>query len=193
MKLVKRLDVLGLTLNQPVGERAQLSGAGPDLQPFTVVVVFDLDVGHHDGQHLLVHVNPRDLVRYRYLLVGAESVPPRITQGRELSLFHRRSTTLNYSVNHARSGSNNCSASIAPWLISISPLPAQHRHSAQSPRFSCPFAGLQAQPQPVAEIVPASQPTNPFHDNNLAAFCDRSRSTGFGPRYRPRHRLPATD
>jgi hypothetical protein len=38
-----------------------------------------------DGQHLLVHVNPREVVRHRPLLVGAESVPRRITQGRELS------------------------------------------------------------------------------------------------------------
>jgi hypothetical protein len=33
-------------------------------------------------------------------------------------------TTLNHSVNHARSGSNSCSASLAPWLIATSPLPA---------------------------------------------------------------------
>ena len=52
-------------------------------------------------------------------------MPPRITQGRELSpALSKDATTLNYSVNHARSGSNSCSASIAPWLISISPLPA---------------------------------------------------------------------
>jgi hypothetical protein len=65
-------------------------------------------------------------------------------------------TTLNYSFNHARSGSNSCSASLAPWLISISPLP--HRHSVQPRRFSFSFAGLQAQPQPVAEIVPCGEP-----------------------------------
>ena len=78
-------DFLDLALDQPVGERAQLAGVGPDLQPFKVEVAFDLDVGHHDGQHLLVHVNPRDPVRHRPLLVGAESVPRRISQGRELS------------------------------------------------------------------------------------------------------------
>ena len=36
----------------------------------------------------------------------------------------QNAATLNYSVNHARSGSNSCSASMAPWLISTSPLPA---------------------------------------------------------------------
>src|SRR4029450_4742502 len=66
-------------------------------------------------------------------------------------------TTLNYSVNHARSGSNSCSASIAPWLISISPLPAPT--FCPIPRFSFPFAGLQAQPQAVAKLVPDSPPT----------------------------------
>ena len=96
-------DFLDLTLNQPVGERAQLGGAGPDLQPFKVVVTFDLDVGHHDGQHLLVHVNPRDLVRHRPLLVGAESVPPHITQGRELSpaLGQARRRSIIRSITHA--------------------------------------------------------------------------------------------
>jgi hypothetical protein len=59
--------------------------AGPDLQSFEVDVTLDLDVGHRDGQHLLVHVDSRDLVRHRPLLVGAESVPRRINQGRELS------------------------------------------------------------------------------------------------------------
>ena len=35
-------------------------------------------------------------------------------------------------------------------------------------RFSCPFAGLQAQSQPVAEIVPNTQPRNlPCVFNNL--------------------------
>ena len=33
-----------------------------------------------------------------------------------------------------------------------------HAHSVQSRRFSFPFAGLQAQPHPVAEIVPDTQP-----------------------------------
>ena len=92
-------------------------GAGPDLLAFKVVVAVDLDVGHHDGQHLLVHVNSRDSVRHRPLLAGAESVPRRISQGRGLSpALTRGATTPNYSVNHARSGSNSCSASMAPWL-----------------------------------------------------------------------------
>jgi hypothetical protein len=102
--------------------------AGSHLQMLEAVLGIEFDVGDGDGQHLLVHVNPRDVVRHRPLLVGAESVPRRIIQGRELSLV-RKPTTVNYSVNHARSGSNSCSASLAPWLISISPLPAAILHS----------------------------------------------------------------
>jgi hypothetical protein len=42
-------------------------------------------------------------------------VPHRISQGRELSpISAKHRTTLNYSINHARSGSNSCSASMAP-------------------------------------------------------------------------------
>jgi hypothetical protein len=115
--------LLDIALDEPISKRAQLDGAGPDLQAFEVVGTLDLDVSHRDGQHLLVHVNPRDVVRHWPLLVGAESVPRRINQGRELSPGEN-TATLNYSVNHARSGSNSCSASIAPWLISTSPLPA---------------------------------------------------------------------
>src|SRR6185436_16988294 len=91
---------------------------------FKVEVTLDLDVSHRDGQHLLVHVNPGDVVRHRPLLVGAESVPRRINQGREVSP-RENTATLNYSVNHARSGSNSCSASLAPCLISTSRLPAR--------------------------------------------------------------------
>ena len=76
---------LDLALDEPLSKRAQLDGAGPDLEPFEMVVTLDLDVSHRDGQHLLVHVDSRDLVRHRPLLVGAESVPRRINQGRELS------------------------------------------------------------------------------------------------------------
>ena len=116
-------DFLDLVFDQPVGQATELDRRRADLLALEVEVVVDLDVGHRDGQHLLVDVYSRNPVRHRPLLVGAESVPRRISQGRELSP-RENTTTLNYSVNHARSGSNSCSASIAPWLISTSPLPA---------------------------------------------------------------------
>jgi hypothetical protein len=110
--------------DQPVGQATELDRRGANLLTFELEVAVDFDVGDRDGQHLLVDVYPRDPVRHRPLLVGAESVPRRINQGRELSP-RKNTATLNYSVNHARSGSNSCSASLAPWLISTSPLPAR--------------------------------------------------------------------
>ncbi len=61
-------DVLDLALDQPVGQAAQIGRRRPDLLALEVRVAVDLDVGHHDGQHLLVHVNSRDPVRHRSLL-----------------------------------------------------------------------------------------------------------------------------
>jgi hypothetical protein len=78
-------DFLDLLLDQPVGHSAQISRRRPDLLALEVEVAVDLDVGHHDRQHLLVDVNTRDPVRHRSLLGRAESVPRRISQGRGLS------------------------------------------------------------------------------------------------------------
>ena len=78
-------DFFDLVLDEPVGQRAQVGRRGADLLALEVEVAVDLDVGHHDRQHLLVDVNSRDPVRHRPLLGGAESVPRRISQGRELS------------------------------------------------------------------------------------------------------------
>jgi hypothetical protein len=87
--------------------------------------------------------------------VGAESVPRRINQGRELSpgkkhgdaqLFGQSRTLrikqlLGLTCAMANLDLAAPSAAILPKL-----------------RFSCSFAGLQAQLQPVAEIVPNTQP-----------------------------------
>src|SRR5262249_22864560 len=75
-------DFLDLALHEPVGERPQLRWAGPDLLAFEVVLPVDLDVGHDDGQHLLVHVDSRDVVRHRaFAWWGAESVPRCVYSG----------------------------------------------------------------------------------------------------------------
>jgi len=116
-------DFIDLVFDQPVGQATEVDRRRADLLTFEQEVTVDFDVGHRDGRHLLVDVYSRDPVRHRPLLVGAESVPRRINQGRELSP-RENAATLNYSVNHARSGSNSCSASLTPWLISTSPLPA---------------------------------------------------------------------
>jgi len=72
-------------LDEPISQLAQVRWGGPDLLAFKLVVAVDLNVGHHHRQHLFVDVNSGDPVRHRSLLGGAESVPRRINQGRELS------------------------------------------------------------------------------------------------------------
>ena len=99
---------------------------------------------------------------------------PAIRYGIGLSLWERRAclvaslrvasyrrsrgtrTTLNYSVNHARSGSNSCSASLAPWLISISPLPAPP--FCPIARFSFSFAGLRPSRNQLRKSSSAARP-----------------------------------
>ena len=96
-------DFLDVLLDQPVGQAAQIGRRRPDLLAVEVKVAVDLDVGHDDRQHLLVDVNSRDPVRHRPLLVGAESVPRRISQGRELSsaLSEARRRSIIRSITHA--------------------------------------------------------------------------------------------
>lgn len=87
-------------------------------------------------------------------------MPRRISQGRGLSSAVRDdSTTPNYSVNHARSGSDSCSALTAPLVSSISPL-----HAAAIvalPRIFMTFRGLKAQSDPVAKLVQCGEPFSP--------------------------------
>ena len=78
-------DFLDVVLDEPVGQATQIGWRRTDILTLEVAVAVDLDVGHHDRQHLLVDVNSRDPVRHALLLWGAESVPRRIIQGRELS------------------------------------------------------------------------------------------------------------
>ncbi len=86
---------------------------------------------------------------------AAESVPHRTSQGRRLSSVARtqrrpiirQSRTLRITQLLGL----DCS-----WFISIPPLPALH--SVQSQRSSFLFAGLEARPHPVAEIVQCGEP-----------------------------------
>ena len=84
----------------------------------------------------------------------------------------RNATTLNYSVNHARSGSNSCSASTG----SMANLDLAAPSAAILPiaTIFILFRGPQAQPQPVAEIVPNTQPRNSpcvFNDLQHRVIC----------------------
>ena len=64
-------DFLDFVLDQPVGQSAQIRRRRADLLAFEVKVPVDLDVGHHNRQHLLVDVNSRDPVRHRSLPRGS--------------------------------------------------------------------------------------------------------------------------
>ena len=103
----------------------QIGRRRADLLALEVEVAVDLDVGHHDRQHLLVHVNSRDPVRHRSLLGRAESVPRRISQGRGLSSVpsgaQRR--PIIRSITHAPDQTVARPRRLH-WLTSISPLPA---------------------------------------------------------------------
>jgi hypothetical protein len=149
-------NFLNLALDQPVSQTMQVERRCAGLLAFEAEVAVDFNVGHHDRQHLLVDVNSCDPVGHRLLL--GERRACLVTSLRVASYRGplKVPTTLNHSVNHARSGSNSCSASLAPWLIPTSPLPG--RHSALPPIFIA-FRGLKAQLQPVAEIVQCGEPT----------------------------------
>jgi hypothetical protein len=93
------------------------------------------------------------------LLGGAESVPRHINQGRELSVGLLGLPTLNHSGNHARSGSNSCSASRAPLVGSISPFPRDYYAHAD---FHCVSGatGLLEQLR-----IPSLAPSQLIHDD----------------------------
>jgi hypothetical protein len=78
-------DFLDLVLDEPVGEATQVGRRRAGLLALEVELAIDLDVGHDDREHLLVDIDSCDSVRHRLLLLGAESMPRRIIQGRELS------------------------------------------------------------------------------------------------------------
>ena len=117
-------DFLDLVLDQPVGQATQIGRRRADLLTHEVEVAVDLDVGHHDRQHLLVDVNSRDLVRHRSLLGSGERASSHQSGSRAIEEeLTRAHTMLNYSLNHAHSGPHSWSASTAPLVGSISPPP----------------------------------------------------------------------
>src|SRR5712691_3818216 len=92
---------------------------GAELAPLKLVLAFAFDVGHNHGQHLFVNVNSRYSVSHTLPPGGSEKrAATYINQGRVLSpLSPREETTPNYSLNHARSGSDKPSASTYPLPV----------------------------------------------------------------------------
>jgi hypothetical protein len=137
-------DFLDLAFNEPVRERAQFRGARPHFQTLEAVIVIDFDVRHDDGQHLLVDVNSRDLVRHRPLLGGAESVPCRISQGRELSPALTKRSNDAQLFDQSRTLRIKQLLGLDGSTGSIRSHRSRQRHSDLHPIFMI-FRGLQAQ------------------------------------------------
>ena len=107
---------LGLLLEQPCGQRSQLFGVAakhPSLKPEFIVNFY---VRHNYGQHLFMNINSRYPVRHKLLLAGSgerAAVTLSRVAGYRRSL-QGKTTTPNYSLNHARSGSDRLTASNSP-------------------------------------------------------------------------------
>src|ERR1035437_10301681 len=102
-------------------------GVATKQTPFKLVLAFDFHVSYDHSQHLFMNVDSRYPVRHNFPPDGsgerAASSLSRVTGYRR---SHRGETTPNYSLNHARSGSDTRTAS-------TSPLRNQSRRSAASP------------------------------------------------------------
>ena len=61
-------DFLDVLLDQPVGQAAQIGRRRPDLLAVEVKVAIDLDVGHHDREHLLVDGRRRLLQHDNFMI-----------------------------------------------------------------------------------------------------------------------------
>jgi hypothetical protein len=90
--------------------------------------------------HLLVHIDSRNLVSHRPLLGERRACLVALVRVASCRRFSPEDpTTPNYSVNHARSGSISCSASMAP--LARFDLAAPASAILDCTRFSSPFAG----------------------------------------------------
>ena len=50
---------LGLLLEQPCSQRAQLFGVAAKHPPLKLVLAFDFNIGHHYSQHLFMNIDSR--------------------------------------------------------------------------------------------------------------------------------------
>src|SRR5882762_2460869 len=113
----------GLLLDEPRSQRSQLFRVAAKHPPLKLVFAFDFNVGHKYSQHLLVDINSRYPVGHSSSWPGAESVLRYLNQSRGLSpLPQGKTTTPNYSLKHARPGSDRWTASNFPLISSTSPL-----------------------------------------------------------------------
>jgi hypothetical protein len=129
----------GMLLGQTIGASVAFAKAWSAVHPHATVptTIREAGIGPRDGLPggILGQLGPFLILfaAAAYVALNWEDVPARFPTHWNLAgkadgwtgeLSPGENTvTLNDSVNHARSGSNSCSASIAPWLISTSPLP----------------------------------------------------------------------
>src|SRR5258707_2476378 len=109
---------LDLLLDQPLGKQSQVLRVATVPASLKLVFVVDFNVSHNYGQLLFVDVNSGYPIRHRLPPGGSgERAGDYIKQGLGLSPLpqEERQRTI-YSLYHARSGSDNLTASAAPLL-----------------------------------------------------------------------------
>src|SRR6266566_8516591 len=105
----------GLLLEQPCRQRSQLFGVAAKLPPLKVELAIDFDIRHNDSEHSLVDINSRYPIGHSSSWPEERACCGYLKQGRGLSpLQLGRTTTPNYSLKHARSGSDSVAASTSP-------------------------------------------------------------------------------
>src|SRR6266849_1186917 len=107
---------LDLLLEQPCSQRAQLFGVATKHPPFKPELTVNFHVRYDYGEHLLVDIDSGYSVGHQ-LPPGRErrTCCGYLKQGRGLSpLPQGKTTTPNYSLKHARSGSDSVTASTSP-------------------------------------------------------------------------------
>src|SRR6266478_3807008 len=107
---------LGLLLDWPCGQLSQLFRVAAKHPPLKPELAVNFHVRHNYGQHLFMNINSRYPVGHKLLLAGiGERAAVTLTR---LTGYRRspggKTTTPNYSLKHARSGSDRETASNSP-------------------------------------------------------------------------------
>ena len=100
----------------PFRKESQLLWAAAVTHPFKLVLAIDFHIADDHSQHLLMYVNSRYPIRHRVPPGGSgERATTSLTRVTGCRRSHRRGeTTPNYSLNHARSGSDTRTALNSP-------------------------------------------------------------------------------
>src|SRR6266478_1942084 len=107
---------LDLLLEQPCGQRSQLFGVAAKHPPLKPELAINFHVRHNYCQHLFMNIDSRYSVGHHFLLAGSgEHAAVTLTRVTGYRRSPRgKTTTPNYSLKHARSGSDMFTASTFP-------------------------------------------------------------------------------